>query len=190
MRFSVPLIALLLSSCEPAAAPAGATRVFIDARGKSVQVPFPPRRIVSLMPSATELLYRVGAGAQVAGVTKYCTFPEEAKSKPRVGDLVVDPESLLALKADLVIGGVSQTGKTLRELEARGFVCYAVEATDVDAIGDVLKRVGEPPLCSTALRIIAILLKQATIVIDSKHGNNWSYFYQNQERRGVNFGRR
>jgi iron complex transport system substrate-binding protein len=63
-----------------------------------------PQRIVSLTPALTEILFAVGAGDRVVGVTQYCDFPEEAKSKAKVGGYVnPSVEAVLALKADLVV---------------------------------------------------------------------------------------
>jgi iron complex transport system substrate-binding protein len=61
-------------------------------------------RIVSLAPSITETLYAVGLGDAVAGVTRFCTWPPEARDKPEVGGLY-DPnlEAIVALEPDLVL---------------------------------------------------------------------------------------
>ncbi|HNY41927.1 MAG TPA: helical backbone metal receptor [Bryobacteraceae bacterium] len=61
-------------------------------------------RIVSTSPSITETLYALGLGGRVVGVTSFCTYPPEAKSKPKVGTfLEPDYERILALKPDLVL---------------------------------------------------------------------------------------
>ena len=63
-----------------------------------------PQRIVSLTPALTEILFSVGAGDRVVGVTQYCDFPPAAKEKPKVGGYVnPSVESVLALKPDLVL---------------------------------------------------------------------------------------
>lgn len=62
-----------------------------------------PRRVVSLIPSATELIYEVGAGTSLVGVTANDTYPPQVESLPRVGDQNIDPERLLALQPDLVV---------------------------------------------------------------------------------------
>jgi iron complex transport system substrate-binding protein len=70
----------------------------------------PPRRIVSLVPSLTEMLYAVGAGPQVVGVGSYDEFPPEVKKLPRVGGLIdPDVERVLSLRPDLVLTYGSQT---------------------------------------------------------------------------------
>ncbi len=76
-----------------------------------LQVSGPPaKRIVSLIPAVTEMLFAVGAGPQVVGVSSYDNFPAEAKALPRVGALLdPDLERILSLRPDLVITYGSQT---------------------------------------------------------------------------------
>ncbi len=69
------------------------------------QTPQPgPRRVISLVPATTEMMYLIGAGSRLAGVSNYDHFPPEVEKLPRVGGLL-DPnvETLLSLKPDLVI---------------------------------------------------------------------------------------
>lgn len=63
----------------------------------------PPERVVSLVPSATELLYEVGAGSSLVGVTVNDDYPAQVQRLPKVGDQTIDPERLLSLKPDLVV---------------------------------------------------------------------------------------
>ena len=70
-----------------------------------------PKRIVSLVPSATEMLFAMGAGPRVAAVSSYDRFPPEVERLPRVGALVdPDVERILSLRPDLVVAYASQTG--------------------------------------------------------------------------------
>ncbi len=69
----------------------------------------PPRRLVSLAPSITEILYFLEAGDRLVGVTSYCNFPAEVKDKPRVGTYwEFNLEAILALKPDLVLAMAHQ----------------------------------------------------------------------------------
>jgi iron complex transport system substrate-binding protein len=63
-----------------------------------------PQRIVSTAPSLTELLYALGLGDRVAGVTRFCRYPPEAMKKPKIGDFInPNLEAIAALKPDLVL---------------------------------------------------------------------------------------
>ena len=59
-----------------------------------------PNRILSLLPSATEILYEIGAGESVRAVTHRCTYPDEAKTKPRAITSPIDPECMSSLEID------------------------------------------------------------------------------------------
>lgn len=64
----------------------------------------PPERIVSTAPSITELLYALGLGNRVVGVTRFCRYPPEAQLKPKIGDYTSpNLEAIAALRPDLVI---------------------------------------------------------------------------------------
>ncbi len=94
-----------------------------------------PSRIISMAPSITEVLFAVGAGSQVAGVTRYCDYPPAASDRPQVGGYL-DPsyESILALQPHLIVILAEQedpAGRMLREL---GLKVLAVEHRDLDGI--------------------------------------------------------
>jgi iron complex transport system substrate-binding protein len=77
-----------------------------------------PKRVVSLIPAVTEILFAIGAGSQVVAVGSFDTYPPEVKALPRVGALLdPDVEKILSLHPDLVVVFATQT--TLREQLAR-----------------------------------------------------------------------
>jgi iron complex transport system substrate-binding protein len=80
-----------------------ASRTFVDDAGRKIFLADPPARIVSLAPSVTEMLFAVGAGGQVVGVTSFCDYPAEARTKPRVGGSFPNLEVVLSLKPTLVL---------------------------------------------------------------------------------------
>jgi len=79
-------------------------RAFLFLAAATALVAAPPQRIVSTAPSITELLYALGLGERVVGVTNYCHYPPEARLKPKIGDYTSpNLEAIAALKPDLVI---------------------------------------------------------------------------------------
>lgn len=76
---------------------------YVDDAGRRVYFAKSPARIVSLAPSITEILFAVGAGEQVVGVTDFCDFPPEVSAKQKIGYSNPNLESLVALQPDLVI---------------------------------------------------------------------------------------
>lgn len=97
-------------------------RLVTDQMGNTVTVPLNPQRIVSLVPSQTELLYDLGLGNRVVGITKFCIHPDSwFRSKQRIGGTKdVKIEEVKALKPDLIIGNKEENTKedieVLREI--------------------------------------------------------------------------
>ena len=78
---------------------------FKDALEREVTLKGEPQRIVTLAPSITEILYFLGLGDRVVGVTKFSYYPQEATLKPRVGSYIdLNVEKIISLSPDLVIG--------------------------------------------------------------------------------------
>jgi iron complex transport system substrate-binding protein len=136
------LLAALLAGCGRAEDP-GPRREVVDSRGKTVRIPAPPKRIVSILPSATELLFAAGAGGQVAGVTTWCLHPPEARAKPKIGALVVDGERLAAIRPDLVVTTERMTRQTTADLEAAGYTVYSIDPVGFASIAETLRRLGD-----------------------------------------------
>ena len=106
----------------------------------------PPTRIVSLVPSATEMLFAMGAGPRVAAVSSYDRFPPEVGRLPRVGALVdPDVERILSLRPDLVVAYASQTD-LLAQLGRAGIpvhICRHGSLADITAgMRDLGRRIG------------------------------------------------
>lgn len=80
--------------------------LFTDQLNRKIEIPFPPKRIISLVPSQTELLYDLGLRDEVIGITKFCVHPEKwFRSKTRIGGTKkYDFEKIKQLQPDLIIG--------------------------------------------------------------------------------------
>lgn len=101
-----------------------------------------PTRIVSLVPAVTEMLFAVGAGPQVAGVSSFDTEPAAVRSLPRVGGLLdPDLERILALKPDLAILYRTQTD-LIGQLERAGVACYRYEHAGLADILETMRAIG------------------------------------------------
>jgi len=133
------------SSCSSTRTPPASARTITDELGRSVQVPAQPQRIVSLAPSITEILFALGAGDRVVGVTSYCDYPPEAREKPPVGDtLKPSVEKMIAVKADLVIiSTASQVEASFRRLEELGIPVYVSNPRSIDGVIESIERLGE-----------------------------------------------
>lgn len=115
-----------------------------DDAGRRVELPAPARRIVSLAPHVTELLFAAGAGDRVVGVDEFSDFPEAAAKLPRIGrHSGLDLEAIVALRPDLVIGWASGNRMPqLDRLEALGIPLYLNEIREIDDIATSLETFG------------------------------------------------
>ncbi|OGW34770.1 MAG: hypothetical protein A2X58_13375 [Nitrospirae bacterium GWC2_56_14] len=89
-----------------------------------------PQRIVSLAPSTTEILFALGLGDRIVGVTSFCDYPEDAKKKPKIGGMSNPSlEAVVTMKPDLVVmttdGNPKEFEARLRSLKIRTYVFTA-----------------------------------------------------------------
>ena len=83
-------------------------KTFTDDIGRRVYLAKPARRVVSLAPSATEILFAVGLDSEIVGVTTFCDYPPAAKAKPKIGSSIQNLEAIIGLKPDLVLAVKSE----------------------------------------------------------------------------------
>lgn len=137
MAFCRPLI---LALCFlPGAAQA---LTVVDQTGHAVTLPGAPRRIVSLVPGVTEILFAIGADGALVGVTDFCDYPPEARRKARVGDMLApNLETLVSLKPDLVVATRSgNREETFDQLKRLGLPVYLVD--EPASVAGLLRLVG------------------------------------------------
>ncbi len=104
-----------------------------------------PRRIVSLAPSITEILFSLGLGDRIIGVTTFCDYPEEAKKKPKIGGMWNPSlEAILRLKPDLVAVSTNGNHKEFEErLRAMGIRTYVFTARRLSDLPRDLREAGQ-----------------------------------------------
>lgn len=120
-------------------------RVYIDQMNRRVEVNYPPKRIVSIVPSQTEFLYSIELENEVVGITKFCIHPKKwFESKYRIGGTKnVDLDKVLALKPDLIIGNKEENQKeNIEALEKIAPVWMSDICTLEDAY-DMMLKLGE-----------------------------------------------
>jgi cobalamin transport system substrate-binding protein len=111
-------------------------REVTDEVGRTVRIPQPVRRIVSLAPSLTETVYELGLEDRLVGDTDYCDYPADAQKKTKVGG-AINPslEQIVALHPDLVLvtKGLNRL-ETVHSLDTLGISSYATDPHTVDEI--------------------------------------------------------
>lgn len=134
---------LLLVLAALAVAPAAALSVRDDS-GQTITLAAPARRVVSLAPHLTELMYSAGAGSSLAAVGTYSDYPPAARELPRIGSHAsIDYERVLALNPDLVLVWQSGNGSdVVTRLRDLGFTVYVDEPKSLADIAATLERLG------------------------------------------------
>jgi len=122
------------------------TRTFVDTLGRIVQIPCEPQRLVSLVPSITEVLFSFGWGQQVLGITDYCTEPAtEVSGKITIGGTKnPDLAAIVDLQPQLVFAVAEENRRQdVEQLAAAGVPVYVFEPRTVRDGIDLLWRVAE-----------------------------------------------
>ncbi len=119
--------------------------LFTDDMGRELSIETVPQRIVTLAPSITEIVYFLGLGDRVVGVTKYSSYPPDAARKPKVGSYVdLNVEMIVSLSPDLVISTAdgNQPG-VVDLLEKAGIPVFVVNPRDLRQVIRTVVEIGE-----------------------------------------------
>jgi iron complex transport system substrate-binding protein len=140
----LPLAGLLCCPLQAWAA------TFQDSIGRKVVLRAYPERVVSLAPSITEIIYFLGLGDRLVGVTKFSYFPEEARQKPQVGTYTdINLEKVVTLNPDLVIATADGNRREdVEMLEEADIPVYVVNPRSVSQTLDAIQAVGD--ICGIA----------------------------------------
>lgn len=121
-----------------------------DDRGRSIRLEHFARRIISLSPNITELVYAAGAGDRLVGVSSRSDYPAAAKSVPEIGGAAgLDLERIVMLQPDLVIAWRSGNAADIDRLEKLGLPVFVTEATRLEDIPRLLRLTGQLAATST-----------------------------------------
>jgi len=121
----------------------GAT--FMDEVGRKLELKGPPQRIISVAPSVTEILFAIGLGEKVVGVSTYCNYPPEALEKEKIGSYIEPSlEKIVALQPDLVIGSADGDLKAfVNKLDQLGIPVYITNPGSVSEVMISIQNIGE-----------------------------------------------
>jgi iron complex transport system substrate-binding protein len=131
-----------LTACNPGEQTP--TEYVVDDLGRQVAIDGTPERIISLAPSNTEILFALGLGDKVVGVTDWCHYPAEALNKTKVGEYAnPDVEKILALNPDLILAGYGNPMEVIITLAGLRLTIYGIKTIDLDDLLNDIRRVGE-----------------------------------------------
>jgi iron complex transport system substrate-binding protein len=166
------LLAALCIGCHhnPAKSESADLRSFTDGLGRSVTIRANPQRIISLAPNITEILFALGLGDRVAAVTSYCDFPEEAKTKEKIGDtLHPNLERIIGLKPDLVLTTTaSQLEDLTRKLDQLAVPVYVTNPRTVRETVDSIRKIGDATGASARAAEIADDMERRISAVETR----------------------
>ena len=143
-------ISLILAACAPTASPTitempSKTINLTDGLGRTVELPGPAQHIVSLTPATTEILFAIGAGAQMVGRDSFSDYPAEASNVTDIGGSMgkYNTEAIVNLKPDLVIAGGINPPELVASLESLGLkVYFLANPTTLEELYTSIRTVG------------------------------------------------
>ena len=117
----------------------------VDDSGQTIVLKAAARRIISLAPHTTEMLFYAGAGDRIVGTVRYADFPEAARKIPRVGDSVLlDMERIVSLRPDLIVVWLHGNSENqVTKLRALNIPIFYSEPRKLTDISDSLVRLGQ-----------------------------------------------
>jgi iron complex transport system substrate-binding protein len=136
--------------------------VYVDGIGRQVEIPKHPLRIISLAPNITETLFLLGAQDRLIGNTIQCNWPEEAKHKPKIGELLnPNYEVILAAKPDLIIASTAGNDQSaVMKLSELGLPVYVAAPRTVDKIFQSVEDIGRITDCADQGRRVVAQMKE------------------------------
>lgn len=152
----------MLLACLLPFLPCSASVSVPDDTGRTVTLAAPARRIVSLAPHTTEMLFAAGAGAYIVGVSQFSDHPPQARAIPSVGSGVsLDLERILQMKPDLIVGwNNGQAAAQLDRLQSLGMAVFRSEPYDFAAIASSFERLARLSATETAGRAAAAQFRE------------------------------
>lgn len=163
------LLATLLASTGPALAEISVR----DDAGATVRLAAPAKRIVSLAPHLTELLFAAGAGERLVGTVEYSDYPPAAKKLPRVGGYSrPDLEAVAALKPDLIVAWTSGNAPNhLDKLRALGLPVFVTQPNHLEDIAALLERLATLAGSEASGKAEADKFRQRLAALRSQYAN-------------------
>lgn len=167
--FAAPLPAAAQAQTKTKAEAKIPTREVVDETGRRVKIPLEARRIVSLAPNLTEIIYALGAEDRLVGVSEFSDKPTAAKDKPRIG-MPMNPslEAIAGLKPDLVLATAINRWATADALRDMGIAVYGVEAHTVEETLESITHIGDVIGVAAEARTVVANLQQRLDALKAK----------------------
>ena len=153
-------------------------RRFTDQMGRLISVNYPPQRIISLVPSQTELLFDLGLEKEIVGITKFCIHPRKKfKETLKIGGTKkLDIAKIYAFKPDLIIGNKEENDKAQLEGLMQDFPVWMSDIKNLPEAINMIKQVGELTARAAEALSIAKAIDKEFNLIPTKKRLRVAYF--------------
>jgi len=164
-KTAILLAAPALFSCLLAAQ----DKILKDDVGNIFTLKSPPRRIISLAPNITEILFGLGLGDQVVGVTRYCDYPAEALKREKIGGMLdPDIERISVLDPDLIIAFRGNPLSALKKLQDLRLPVFILDiGTDLESVYPLIAKIGRVTFAEPAAQAIINVLKKKQALVET-----------------------
>ncbi len=140
-----------------------------DQLGRVVALDKIPQRIISISPSATEIIYALNLSDRLVGRTDYCDYPPQVIDKPSVGGFSNPSiEQIIALAPDLVLGASIHEDQVIPQLEEKGIKVLVLEPKTIDQVLQAFTLVGDITGAKEAAKELVDNMQQRVNIIDDK----------------------
>lgn len=169
VALALGVLLLLVAACAPSAAtnrpstPTGTSfpMTITDDAGRAVTIKTAPKRVISLAPSNTEILYALDLGDMVVGVDSYSDYPPQARQKEQVGGYSTPSlEKVVALAPDLILATQIHSAAVVPALEQRGLTVVVLAPKQIEGVLDNIRLIGRITGHTTKAAEVATALGQ------------------------------
>jgi iron complex transport system substrate-binding protein len=168
MKYILSIFILFCLLCGPMAAAEWESVTIIDDYCHVPEISTVPRTIVSLSPSNTEILFALGLGDRVVGVTEYCDYPAEAHTKSIVGGVSsINVEKIVALDPDLIVANVMNGEDNIAHFRKLGYSVLCLNPDSVEGTFSSIYCVGEATgTSSVATKLVASMQQRLDVAAE------------------------
>jgi iron complex transport system substrate-binding protein len=172
-RYFSICLALFLLAGQGCSKPEPPGRSLSDDTGRTIRIPDRIDRIVSIAPSATEILFAAGAGSLVVGVTDVDDYPPEIADRDRIQALPLNHESVVALRPDLVVASDQVNDpRDAVALAEMGIPTYFISIQSLPDVSRSVRAMGWLLDTQTSASAFADSLEQQLSALDARRGDN------------------
>lgn len=140
-----------------------------DGHGEKVVIEKKPEKIVSLIPSNTEITFALGLGEQIVGVSDHDNYPQEVEKKEKIGGLEFNVEKIISLAPDLVLAHYSNAKEGLQQIRDAGIpVLVVLDAQTFDTVYESIQIIGQATGATKEAEEMIADLKTAFAAIEEK----------------------